>query len=264
MLSLRRQCELLSLCRSAYYHQPQGETEENLIVMRHIDELYLVDPAWGARKALVVLRREGWEINLKRVRRLRQLMGLEALYPKPRLSMPGRTAQRFPYLLRDRQVTRSNEVWCADITYIPMARGFLYLFAIMDWHSRKVLAWKLSNTLEAWFCLEALEEALVITGVVPEIFNTDKGCQFTGEEWITRLQALKIAISHDGKGRWMDNVFIERLWRSLKYEDIYLKCYQDGVALDAGLTNWFYRYNNIRPHQSLQNKTPHQVYIESY
>lgn len=260
-LSIRRQCELVDISRSLLYYLPKGEPEENLRIMRKIDELYMEDATAGSRRMRDYLRRNGWpKIGRGRVKRLMHLMGIEAVYPRKRTTIPGGPSGIYPYRLRGLKIDRSNQVWCADITYIPMARGFMYLFAVMDWHSRKVLAWELSNTLDTGFCLRALNKAVESAGTMPEIFNTDQGCQFTSDEWTGRLKDLGITISMDGKGRWLDNVVIERFWRSIKYEDIYLKSYENGWELERGIGAYMMRYNFRRPHQSLKGATPEEVY----
>lgn len=260
-LSIRRQCEMLDISRSLLYYLPKGEPEENLRIMREIDELHLEDATDGSRRMRNYLRRRGWpNIGRGRVKRLMRLMGIDAVYPRKRTTIPGGPSGIYPYRLRGLKIDRPNQVWCADITYIPMARGFMYLFAVMDWHSRKVLAWELSNTLDTGFCLRALNKAVAATGTVPEILNTDQGCQFTSDEWIARLKELGITISMDGKGRWLDNVVIERFWRSIKYEDIYLKSYENGWELERGIEAYMMRYNFRRPHQSLEDATPEEVY----
>ena len=233
--------------------------------MQKLDELHLNDPAAGSRRMREYLRRDGHpRISRKRVRRLMRLMGLEAVYPRKRTTIPGGRSGVHPYLLRDLKIVRPNQVWCADITYIPMARGFMYLFAIMDWYSRTVIAWELSNTLDTDFCLRALNRAVILTGTRPEIFNTDQGCQFTSTEWIGRLKELDIRISMDGKGRWLDNVVIERFWRSIKYEDIYLKSYENGHELERGIEAYIMRYNQTRPHQALNGLVPKEKYEERF
>ena len=236
-LSVRRQCDLLGLPRSSYYYQPTPESDQNLHLMRLIDEQYLQTPFYGSRRMTAQLRRAGYPVNRKRVQRLMRLMGIEAIYPKPKTSGAAPTHTVYPYLLRDLPIVRPGQVWSADITYVPMARGFMYLTAILDWYSRFVVAWRLSNTLDGGFCLEALEAALQVD--CPEIFNTDQGAQFTARAFTSRVEAAGIRVSMDGRGRALDNVFIERLWRSVKYEDLYLKAYDDGRALHEGLTNYF-------------------------
>jgi len=260
-VSVRRQCELLKISRSLIYYLPQGESEENLQIMREIDVLHMEDAAAGSRRMRAYLRRQGYpKISRGRVKRLMLLMGLEAVYPRKRTTIPGGPSGIHPYKLRGLKINRPNQVWSADITYIPMARGFMYLFAIIDWYSRKVLAWELSNTLDTTFCLRTLNRAVEITGTIPDIFNTDQGCQFTSDEWIGRLKELNISISMDGKGRWLDNVVIERFWRSIKYDDIYMKSYENGRELERGIEEYIMRYNFKRPHQSLEDATPEEVY----
>ena len=234
-LSVVRQCELVSISRSGFYYQPAGETPLNLALMRLIDGQFLETPWYGSRQMARHLRREGYTVGRKRVRRLMAKMGLEPIYQRPRTTVPHPGHRIYPYLLRDLVIDRPNQVWCADITYIPMRRGFLYLVAIMDWATRKVLSWRVSNTMDAEFCIEALEEALARFGR-PEIFNTDQGSQFTSPRFTGVLEKAGVRISMDGRGRWMDNVFIERLWRSLKYECIYLHAFETGSELRAGLT----------------------------
>ena len=257
-LSIARQCELIGLNRSTFYLRPATESAENLRLMRLIDEQYLKAPFFGSRRMTAVLRRSGEVVNRKRIRRLMALMGLEGLHPRPRTSIAEPGVRAYPYLLRDRVLTRIDEVWSSDITYVPMRRGFMYLTAVIDWYSRYVLSWRLSNTLEVRFCLEALEEAL--DRGRPEIFNTDQGSQFTSREYTGRLEAAGIAVSRDGRGRALDNVFVERLWRSVKYEDIYIKDYERVSELESGLTSYFRFYDEERPHQSLDYRTPGEVY----
>ena len=257
-LSIRSQCKLVDLNRSTFYLSPAVESAENLRLMRLIDEQYLKTPFYGGRRMTAVLERRGEIVNRKRVRRLMALMGLEALHPKPKTTVATIGAKPYPYLLRDRTLTRINEVWSSDITYIPMKRGFMYLTAVIDWYSRYVLSWRLSNTLEGRFCLEALDEAL--TRGRPEIFNTDQGSQFTSREFTGRLEDAGIAVSRDGRGRALDNVFIERLWRSVKYEDVYIKDYERVLELESGLTAYFQFYDEDRPHQSLDYRTPGEVH----
>jgi len=259
-LSIARQCTLLSLSRSTYYFKPAGETEKNLTLMRLIDAQFLETPWYGSRQMARHLRREGWCVGRKRVRRLMRNMGLQAIYQAPRTSDPHPEHRIYPYLLRGLPIETPDHVWCADITYIPMRRGFLYLVAIMDWASRKVLSWRLSNTMDAEFCVKALEEALARYGK-PEIFNTDQGSQFTGFEFTGVLKDAGIKISMDGKGRWMDNVFIERLWRSLKYECVYLNAFETGSEVRSGIGRWIDYYNGQRPHSSLgRERTPDEAY----
>ena len=241
-VSVKRQAQLLELSRSSVYYQPRPISERDLRLMRRIDELHLEAPFYGSRKLAEQLKREGHDVGRRHVRTLMQRMGIEALYRKPRTSIPAPGAQIYPYLLNGVVIERPNQVWASDISYLPMAHGFMYLVAILDVGSRKVLAWRLSNTLTADFCVEALEEAMSKYGK-PEIFNTDQGSQFTGEEWITPLKAADVAISMDGKGRWIDNVFIERLWRSVKYEEVYLRAYANGTEARQSLARYFSFYN---------------------
>ena len=260
-LSTRKQCGLLGVARSSVTYQAVAEDPEDLRIKRLLDEIYLLDPCLGTRRLVTVLDRDhGVKINRKRVQRLRREMGLEAIWCKPRTSIPDDGHRKYPYLLRHLVIDRPDQAWCADITYVPMPGGHAYLCAVMDWYSRKVLGWAVSNTMETGLCLEALENALANSGRVPDIFNTDQGCQFTSAEWTGRLLGLGVKISMDGRGRWMDNVFIERLWRSVKYEEIYLFEHATVPALRAGLERWFGRYNGWRPHQKLGNLTPHVVY----
>jgi putative transposase len=258
-LSVRRQCALLGVARSSVYRPPRPANDNNLMLMRRIDELFTAWPFLGSRRLTVLLRAEGYSINRKRVQRLMRRMGISALAPKPKTTKPAPGHKIFPYLLRDLVIDRPNQVWAADITYIPIGRGFLYLVAIIDWASRAVLSWRLSNTMDVSFCVSALEEALARFGK-PEIFNTDQGSQFTSTAFTGTLAAAEIRISMDGRGRWMDNVFIERLWRSLKYEDVYLKGYADGREAKAGIGSWIAFYNLRRPHQALANRTPMAVW----
>jgi putative transposase len=256
--SIARQCELIGLNRSSFYLRPAVESEENLRLMRLIDEQFLKTPFYGSRRMTASLERSGETVNRKRVRRLMAKMGLEALFPKPRTTLTASDARVYPYLLRDRELTHVDEVWSSDITYVPMRHGFMYLTAVIDWYSRYVLTWRLSNTLEGRFCLEALDEALSLGR--PEIFNTDLGAQFTSREYTDRLEEVGIVVSRDGRGRALDNVFVERLWRSVKYEDIYLKEYEQVPDLASGLTSYFRFYDEARPHQSLGYRTPGEVY----
>jgi putative transposase len=257
-LSICRQCELLDLNRSTYYLPPATESEENLRLMRLIDQQFLKTPFYGSRRMTAVLERSGEAVNRKRVRRLMALMGLEALHPRPRTTTTAPGAGPYPYLLRDRELTHGDEVWSSDITYVPMRHGFMYLAAVIDWFSRYVLSWRLSNTLDGEFCLEALDEAL--SRGRPEIFNTDQGSQFTSREYTGRLEEAGIAVSRDGRGRALDNVFVERLWRSVKYEDIYIKDYELVPELESGLSAYFRFYDEDRPHQALDYRTPGEVY----
>ena len=258
LLSVVRQCRLLDISRSGVYYQPKGTSEEDLALMRLIDRQYLVTPFYGARKIAVWLKGQGQLVNRKRVRRLMRTMGLKAIYRRPRTSKPAPGHKIYPYLLRGMKITRPNQVWAADITYIPMARGFLYLVAIIDWYSRYVLSWRLSNTLDVGFCVEALEEAL--KNARPEIFNTDQGSQFTSEAFTGLLESHGVRISMDGKGSYNDNLFIERLWRTVKYEEVYLKAYQDGKDARGSLGNYFWFYNTERIHQALGYRTPAVVF----
>jgi putative transposase len=251
----------LDISRGSYYYEPCPETEENLALMRRLDELHLQYPVYGSRRLTVLLAWAGHTVNRKRVVRLLRLMGLEALYPRRSLSQPGEGHVIYPYLLQDRVVTGPDQVWCADITYVPMAYGFLYLVAVMDWWSRYVLAWALSNTLEADFCIRAWEQALLRGRRAPLIANTDQGSQFTSPGYLDAVESAGVEVSMDGRGRWMDNRFIERLWWSTKYEDIYRQDYGDGLAAGRGLDHWFTHYNTQRPHQSLDNATPAQWYF---
>lgn len=263
-VSMRKQCELLGVARSTAAYQPVAESEQDKRIKRLLDEIYLIDPCLGSRKLETILHRDyGEKVNHKRVERLRREMGHEAIRCKPRTSIADNGHRKYPYLLRNVPVERPDQVWSTDITYVPMARGHTYLCAVMDWHSRKVLGWAVSNTMGVELCLEALEGALESTGKVPEIFNTDQGSQFTSAEWISRLSGLGIKISMDGRRRWVDNVFIERLWRSVKYEDIYLKEYTNVLELQKGLNQWFDRYNHWRPHNHLDQQTPAKVYAQS-
>jgi putative transposase len=256
-LSIARQCDLLGIARSSWYYQPKGETADNLALMRLLDEQYTRTPFYGVERMTAWLRQQGHQVNPKRVRRLLQLMGLEALYPKPRLSLSGDEERRYPYLLRGRPITAVNDVLSTDITYVRMQHGFLYLVAVLDWYSRYVLAWELSNTLDTRFCLEALETAL--RHGQPRIFNTDQGVQFTSAVYTSRLEQAGIQISWDGRGRALDNVFVERLWRSVKWEEVYLHDYQTVADAAHGLDRYFRFYNQERPHQALQYQTPAQA-----
>ena len=257
-LSLVRQCALLGISRSSLYYLPTEAGAEDLELMTLIDQPYLKTPFYGSRRMTVWLRNHGHQVNRKRVRRLMQLIGLEAIYRRPNTSKPNPGHKVYPYLLRGLEINRVNQVWATDITYIPMARGFLYLVAIMDWHSRYVLAWRLSNTLEVDFCVAALEEAL--SKGRPQIFNTDQGSQFTSEAFTSMLLAQGVQVSMDGRGRCMDNVFVERLWRSIKYEEVYLKAYQNGTEARKGIGAYLAFYNQERPHQALGYRSPGQVF----
>ena len=257
---VKRQAELLGLSRSSVYYTPRPVPERDLGLMRRIDECHLIAPFFGARKIAAQLRREGHDVGRRHVATLMRRMGIEALYRRPRTSLPARNATIYPYLLGNLAIERPNQVWASDITYLPMAHGFLYLVAIIDIASRKVLSFRLSNTLTAHFCVAALEEALQQFGG-PEILNTDQGSQFTSEGWIERLKAAGVAISMDGKGRWIDNVFIERLWRSVKYEEVYLRAYTSGTEARESLTRYFAFYNTVRVHQNLAYGTPDEAYF---
>ncbi len=258
---MRTQCELLGVSRSSLDYVPVVEAKENVQIKRLLDEIYLRDPCLGSRRLVTILERDhGLVVNRKRLQRLRREMGIEAIYCKPRTSLVDKANRIYPYLLRDLAITRADQVWCTDITYIPMPRGSAYLCAVMDWHTRCVLGWAVSNTMDTSLCLLALERARTFAGCVPEIFNTDQGSQFTSEEWTTKLKSWDVQISMDGRGRWMDNVFIERLWRSIKYEEIYLREHGSVDELERGVTRWMKQYNTWRPHQTLGNQTPGEVY----
>ena len=259
-LSIRRQAQLVGVNRNRLSAPAETPSPEDLELCRAIDELHLRLPFYGSRRMAKALQSKGFVIGRGRTRRLMRPMGLVATYPKPRTSQKAPGHKIYPYLLRSLEVTEPNHVWCADITYIPMGRGFAYLVAIMDWKSRAVLSWKISNTLDTDFCVEALRDARRVAGTWPEIMNTDQGCQFTSQAWTSELLGAGVRISMDGKGRWLDNVFVERLWRSLKYEDIYLHEYLDLVHLEGGVTWWMNFYNHERGHQSLDYKTPWAVW----
>ena len=258
-LSIVRQCELVSISRSGFYYQPVGETPLNLELMGLIDRQFLETPWYGSRQMARHLRRQGWCVGRKRVRRLMRRIGLSPIYQVPRTSEPNPQHRIYPYLLRHLAIERPDQVWCADVTYIPMRRGFLYLIAIMDWFSRKVLAWRLSNTMDTDFCIAALEDAITRHGR-PDIFNTDQGSQFTSFAFTTTLKDADIRISMDGRGRWMDNVFIERLWRSLKYECVFLNAFETGSEARSGIGSWIDYYNRRRPHSAFGGRTPDEVY----
>jgi putative transposase len=258
-ISVRRQCEVLGVSRSNVYYVPVEPDAEELELMRLMDEIHLELPFYGSRSIARQLRAKGHRVNRKRVQRLMRLMGLESLAPKPNTSKPNVEHSVYPYLLRGLTIDQPNQVWAADITYIPLARGFAYLVAIMDWHSRRVLSWRLSNTLDSSFCVEALQEALVRFGQ-PGIFNSDQGSQFTASAFTDVLLAAGVKISMDGKGRCIDNVFVERLWRSLKYEDVYLKAYANLVEARSGIERYFHFYNTRRSHQALGHQTPADFY----
>lgn len=258
-LSISEQCRILGVSRSGYYYEPLGETEENLALMRRIDELYTDNPSWGSRQMRNRMRLEGHKVNRKRVQRLMRLMGVEALYPKRNLSRPHPEHKVYPYLLRGIDIKRPDQVWCADITYIRLRHGFVYLVVVMDWYSRKVLSWELSNTMDEWFCVQALETAMRRFGK-PDIFNTDQGSQFTGLAFTGVLNEAGIRISMDGKGRALDNVVVERFWRSLKYEEVYLKEYESMVECRKGIADYILKYNNFRPHSTVGKVTPDMAY----
>lgn len=260
-LPVSRQCVLLELPRSTFYHVAKPVCDEDLDLMARIDRCHLKHPFYGSRRIRDWLEDEGYRVNRKRVRHLMRTMGLVALYPKRNLSRANQAHKVYPYLLRNQVIDRPNQAWATDITYIPMARGFVYLVAIMDWYSRRVLAWRVSNTMDTHFCIDALEEAIEHHGV-PEIFNTDQGSQFTSEEFTGVLKRHGIRISMDGKGRWVDNVFVERLWRSVKYEEVYLKAYDSIVHARDSLASYFAFYNSERRHQSLDRRTPDSVYYQ--
>lgn len=258
-LSVRRQCELVGISRSGFYYQPCPESEENLALMRRLDELHLQRPVYGSRRLTAVLQRDGWAVNRKRVVRLLRVMGVEALYPRRLLSQPGEGHRLYPYLLEGLEITGPDQVWCSDITYVPMAYGFLYLVATMDWWSRYVVGWELSNSRDSEFCIRAWERGQE-SGRVPLISNTDQGSEFTSEAYIDAVESAGVDVSMDGRGRWLDNRFIERLWRSVKQEDIYLQDYGDGLSARRGLSRWFEDYNQRRPHQALGYATPAEWY----
>jgi putative transposase len=253
------QCQLLKVARSTLYYHPAPVSADDLAVMRRMDELHLAWPFYGSRRMAAVLRRDGWEVNRKRARRLMRMMGIEAIYQKPNTSKGHPDHKVYPYLLRGLTIDRPNQVWCADITYIPMAKGFVYLVAVMDWFSRRVLSWRLSITMETDFCVEALAEAMERYGQ-PEIFNTDQGVQFTSAAFVDELASRGVRISMDGKGRYLDNIFIERLWRSLKYEEVYIRAYGSVAEARRSLGVWLAFYNDVRPHQSLEYRTPREVF----
>ena len=259
-MPVKRQAELLELSRSSVYYTPRPVSDRDLGLMRRIDELHLAMPFYGARKLAAQLQREGHDVGRKHVTTLMRRMGIEALYRRPRTSIPARNATIYPYLLNNLVIDRPNQVLASDITYLPMAHGFLYLVAILDVASRKVLSFRLSNTLTADFCVVTLEEALQKFGA-PDIFNTDQGSQFTSEDWTAPLKAAGVAISMDGKGRWIDNVFVERLWRSVKYEEVYLRAYANGTEARESLTHYFATYNAVRLHQNLEYQTPDEAYF---
>ena len=259
-LPLSRQCRLLKISRSSLYYKPVDVKRADLDLMRLMDEQYLKTPFYGSRSMTLHLKRQGYPVNRKRIQRLMRRMGLEAIYPKPRTSRRHPGHKVYPYLLRDLHIERPKQVWAADITYIPMNRGFMFLVAVMDWHSRKVLSWRLSNTLDTEFCVAVLQEAITCHGT-PEIFNTDQGAQFTSQAFTAILEAQRIAVSMDGRGRVRDNIFIERLWWTLKYQYLYLRSFDTTMELRQGLSEWFKFYNSQRPHQTLDGLTPDEVYF---
>ena len=258
-LSIVAQCRLLKVARSSLYWRPASVSDDDLRLMRRLDELYLATPFYGARRMVAALHRDGWTVNRKRVRRLMRVMRIEAIYQKPNISRRIPDHVVYPYLLRGLLIDRPNQVWCADITYVPLAKGFVYLVAVMDWFSRRVLAWRLSTGMDSGFCVEALQDALDRYGS-PEIFNTDQGVQFTSAVFTSVLVASGVRISMDGKGRYLDNIFIERLWRSLKYEDIYIRAYASVQEARRGIGGWLAFYNDERLHQSLGYRTPCEVF----
>lgn len=260
-LSVREQCRILGIHRSSYYYEAKSESKENLIIMRRMDELHLKHPNMGSRMLSDTLNLEGYAVNRKRIQRLMRLMGIEAIYPKKKLTTRNPEHEVYPYLLRGKEVTFRNQVWSTDITYIPVKMGFLYLVAVIDWFSRFVLSWRLSNSLSNDFCIEALVEAFELYGI-PSIFNTDQGSQFTALNFINELKIRKISISMDGKGRALDNVYIERLWRTVKYEEVYLKDYCDGNYAFESLNTFFNHYNFTRPHRELNRKPPSYSYLQ--
>jgi len=259
VLPVVAQCRLLRVARSSLYYRPAPVSADDLAVMRRMDELHLAWPFYGSRRMTAVLRREGWPVNRKRIKRLMRIMALEAIYQKPNTSRKHPDHKVYPYLLRGLVIDRPNQVWCADITYIPMAKGFVYLVAVMDWFSRRVLAWRVSITLETDFCVEALRDAMDRHGQ-PEIFNTDQGVQFTSAAFLGELETMDVRISMDGKGRFLDNIFIERLWRSLKYEEVFIKAYGSVPEARIGIGEWLRFYNDERPHQALDYRTPTAVF----
>jgi len=251
---------LLGLARSGLYYEPCPETAENLALMRRLDQLHLEHPVYGSRRLLVLLRRQGYQINRKRVTRLLGMMGIQAIHPRRWTSQPGEGHQIYPYLLEGLEITGPDQVWCSDITYVPMQRGFMYLVAVMDWWSRYVLAWELSNSLDSQFCVRAWEQALAAGNRPPRISNTDQGAQFTSQAYLDAVESAGVEVSMDGRGRWVDNRFIERLWRTVKYEDIYLQDYLDGLEAGRGLAKYFAHYNQHRPHSLWEGSAPGDVY----
>ncbi len=261
-LPITKQCKILELSRSSIYYEPTPVSDKDRELMRLIDEIHLEEPYLGSRRIKSILKRKGYKVGRIHVRTLMRKMGIEALYKKPRLSKPHPGHKIYPYLLRGLDITEANSVWCSDITYIPMARGFCYLAAVMDWASRKVLSWRLSNTLDVSFCIEALEEAILKYGT-PDIFNTDQGSQFTSVEFTDILIKHNIKISMDGRNRWRDNIFIERLWKTVKYEEVYIKAYESISHAKKELKKFFERYNTWRPHQGLADRTPDEMYFRT-
>ena len=259
VLSISAQCEMLSVSKSSFYYVPVGESDENLAIMRKLDEQYFSTPFYGALRLTAMLILSGYKVNIKRVRRLMKLVNWQTIYREPRTTMSDKTHYKFPYLLKGLKIEKCNQVWAMDITYIPMKKGFMYLTAIIDLHSRYVVNWSLSNSMSSEWCTEVLKEAIKINGT-PEIFNTDQGCQFTSDIFINTLNDNNIKISMDGKGRALDNIYIERLWRSVKYEDVYLHVYENGLSLWKGMDTYFRFYNHVRIHQSLDYQTPNQIY----
>lgn len=259
-LSITRQCELLGISRASFYYKNRRESDYNLHLMRLIDKQYMQTPYYGSRQMVRHLKRYGYKVNRKRIRRLMSQMGIFPVYPRPKTSKPGKDHRIYPYLLRGLEINSPNQVWCADISYIPLKKGFMYMVAIMDWRTRKILSWRLSNTMDINFCIEALEEALYRYGK-PDIFNTDQGSQFTSKEFTGLLKEQGIKISMDGKGRWTDNIFIERFWRSFKYECVYLQEFEDGKNMRQSIARWINHYNQDRPHSSLDDKTPNDLYF---
>ena len=264
-LSIRRQCELVNISRSGYYYEPCAESEENLKLMLELDKLHMDRPTFGSRRLTVMVNRQGWAVNRKRVARLLAVMEIAAVYPKRSLSQPGEGHQIYPYLLKGLEICGPDQVWCTDITYVPMANGFMFLCATMDWWSRYVVGWELSNTQDSQFCIRAWERGLE-GGRTPLISNTDQGSQFTSQAYVEAVESAGVDVSMDGRGRWIDNRFIERLWRSVKQEDIYPQDYSSGLDAHRGLARWFTDYNQLRPHQALGNATPAELYHspESY
>lgn len=261
-ISVVRQCSLLKISRSGLYYKSKGESEFNVLLMAEIDRIFLDSPFFGSRQMCRFLNNLGYCVGRKRVRRLMNRMGIAAVYQKPKTTVQNPEHKKYPYLLRDMDIIRPNQVWTSDITYLPMKKGFLYLAAVMDWHSRRVLSWRLSNSMDADFCVAAVEDALARYGK-PDIFNTDQGSQYTSAAFTGLLQKNDIKISMDGRGRYLDNIFIERLWRSLKYEEVYMNNYETGVEIRSGIGKWINFYNTCRPHSSLGGKPPAQYYDEN-